>query len=424
MTTNKTTPSTEQKNLAGQQPATPSANGEAIDFSKLSYSQLVWLQFRKKKIAMAALYTVGFLLLVAVFAPLFIGSRPYYIRIGDGPLESPWLRSLFDIHYYRCTIDLLFNLLMVLSPIFLLGYWVNRRFFHWPGKYLLGAYFATYAIASVVMLSSVTSKPYLYYKDLIEKTEAQGIKVSYAFPPISYSYNDIEPGAHPEPPDRSHWWGTAARGQDVLSAMTFGLRIAFSVGLVAVSIYVAIGVILGALAGYFLGKVDLVISRLIEVMLCFPSLFLILTIAGILEERSIYHVMVIIGLTSWPSVARLTRAEFLKQREMDYVQAAVSLGIPRYRIVFSHILPNAIAPVLVSATFGIAWAILYESTLSFLGVGDPTVASWGELLNLGRNHRQCWWLIIFPGVGIFVVVALFNLLGDGFRDSLDPKLRQ
>jgi peptide/nickel transport system permease protein len=157
-------------------------------------------------------------------------------------------------------------------------------------------------------------------------------------------------------------------------------------------------------------------------MICFPTFFLILTLAALIEERSIFHVMVIIGVTSWTGVARLVRAEFLKHKNLEYTQAARALGIPTWRVLFVHILPNAIAPVLVSATFGIAAAILVESSLSFLGIGDLTVPSWGETLNAGRVEGKLW-LIIAPGLAIFFVVTVFNLVGEGLRDALDPKLR-
>jgi peptide/nickel transport system permease protein len=169
--------------------------------------------------------------------------------------------------------------------------------------------------------------------------------------------------------------------------------------------------------------VDTALSRLIEIMICFPTFFLILTLAALIKERSIFHVMLIIGVTSWTSVARLVRAEFLKHKGLEYAQAARALGIPVRRIIFSHILPNASAPVLVSATFGVASAILIESSLSFLGVGDPNVPSWGETLNAGRVDQRLW-LILAPGLAIFFVVTVFNLIGEGLRDALDPKLRR
>jgi peptide/nickel transport system permease protein len=204
--------------------------------------------------------------------------------------------------------------------------------------------------------------------------------------------------------------------------MLYGTRISLTIGVVAVGIYVAIGVVLGAVAGYFGGWVDVTVSRLIEVMLCFPTFFLILTLAALVQDRSIFHVMLIIGVTSWTGVARLVRAEFLKHKHLEYTQAARALGIPTWRVLFVHILPNAMAPVLVSSTFGIAGAILVESSLSFLGIGDLNVPSWGETLNSGRVEGKLW-LILAPGLAIFFVVTVFNLVGEGLRDALDPKLR-
>jgi peptide/nickel transport system permease protein len=180
-------------------------------------------------------------------------------------------------------------------------------------------------------------------------------------------------------------------------------------------------VLFGAVAGYFGGWVDSAVSRLIEVMIAFPSFFLILTLAALIERRSIFHVMVIIGVTSWTGVARLVRAEFLRQKNLEYVQAARALGLSAQRIIFVHILPNAIAPALVSATFGVASAILVESSLSFLGVGDASVASWGQTLNSGRIQGKLW-LVLAPGAAIFFVVTVFNLVGEGIREALDPKL--
>jgi peptide/nickel transport system permease protein len=180
--------------------------------------------------------------------------------------------------------------------------------------------------------------------------------------------------------------------------------------------------VLGSLAGYYGGKTDLLIMRLVEVMICFPTLFLILTIIAVFG-RSIFLIMAAIGFVGWPNVARLVRAEFLRQRSLDYVTAALAQGIPQRRVIFRHVLPNCLGPVLVSATFGIAGAILIESSLAFLGLGDPMAVSWGEMLTKGRISQE-WHLILAPGMAIFFVVLVFNLLGEGLRDALDPKLRR
>jgi len=187
-----------------------------------------------------------------------------------------------------------------------------------------------------------------------------------------------------------------------------------------------IGVFLGALAGYFGGRTDLLISRLIEIVICFPTFFLILTIIALLDSRSILNIMLIIGITSWTGIARLVRGEVLRQRSLDYVTAAQALGAPGMRIIFRHILPNAIAPVFVAVTFGIASSILTESSLSFLGFGvDIPTASWGELLNQAREAPTVyWWLAVFPGFPIFYTVTIYNLVGEGLRDAMDPRLRE
>jgi peptide/nickel transport system permease protein len=243
-------------------------------------------------------------------------------------------------------------------------------------------------------------------------------------PPIPYSYRETSVDRiNPEGPSRAHWLGTDPQGRDVFARLIYGTRISLTIGVVAVAIYVAIGIVIGSLAGFFGGWVDILISRLIEVMICFPVFFLILTIIGLIEKRSIFHIMVVIGLTRWTNVARLIRGEVLRIRNFDYVQAAIAQGIPRFRIIFRHILPNALAPVLVAATFGIAAAILVESGLAFLGLGDPNAPSWGELLTMGRVEQKSW-LIIWPGTAIFFVVLVFNLVGEGLRDALDPKLRE
>ena len=224
-------------------------------------------------------------------------------------------------------------------------------------------------------------------------------------------------------PGGLNFLGCDGNGRDVASRMIFGARISMTIGLVGVSIFILIGVFLGSVAGYRLGKVDMFISRAVEVMICFPTLFLLLTIIAVFDSRSIFLIMFSIGLVGWPGVSRLVRGEFLRQRGLDYVTAAVSQGVPEWRVIFGHVLPNCLGPVLVSATLGIASAILTESSLAFLGLGDPNAASWGQMLATGRT-TLLWHLILVPGFAIFLVVTVFNLLGEGLRDALDPKLRR
>ncbi len=225
------------------------------------------------------------------------------------------------------------------------------------------------------------------------------------------------------PPSPSHPLGTDMLGRDVLSRLIFGARISLKVGFVAVGIATIIGTILGAIAGYYGGVVDAIIMRFVDIMLCFPSFFLILAVIAFLEP-SIWNIMVVIGLTSWMGVTRLVRAEFLSLKERDFVLAARALGASDMRIIFKHIMPNAMAPVLVSATLGIPGAILTEAALSFLGIGVqlPT-PSWGNMLTAGKDNLEiAWWLSLFPGLAILLTVLAYNLLGEGIQDALNIRI--
>lgn len=223
-------------------------------------------------------------------------------------------------------------------------------------------------------------------------------------------------------PSLAHWMGTDGLGRDVWSRMLYGGRVSLLVGLVAVGISTLIGVILGALAGFYRGWVDTLIMRLVDIMLSIPSFFLILAVIAFLSP-SITNVMIVIGLTSWMSVTRLVRAEFLTLTQREFVMASSALGAPDWRIIFRHCLPNSLTPVLVSVVLGIASAVLLESGLSFLGLGvQPPQASWGNILTDGKEYIQfAWWLSLFPGLAILITVLGYNLLGEGLRDVFDPR---
>jgi len=227
-----------------------------------------------------------------------------------------------------------------------------------------------------------------------------------------------------EEPSAKHLLGTDSLGRDVLSRMIWGSRISLLVGFVAVGIATLIGVFLGSLAGYYGRWTDNLIMRFVDIMLCFPTFFLILAVIAFLEP-SIWNIMIVIGVTGWMGVARLVRAEFLSLKERDYAMAEKALGAKDFRIIFRHILPNALAPVLVSATLGVAGAILTESALSFLGIGvQPPTPSWGNILTAGKDNIEiAWWLSLYPGLAILVTVLGYNLLGEGIRDSIDPRLK-
>jgi peptide/nickel transport system permease protein len=226
-------------------------------------------------------------------------------------------------------------------------------------------------------------------------------------------------------PSAQHPLGTDQLGRDVLSRMLYGARVSLAVGFVSVGIATAIGIVLGSLAGYRGGVIDGTIMRLVDLMLVFPRFFLLLAVLAFLKP-SIWTIMAVIGLTGWMGVTRLVRAEFLALKEREFVLWSQAVGAPGFRVVWRHILPNAMAPVLVAMTLGIPAAILTESGLSFLGLGvQPPFATWGNILNEGKDAIEiAWWLSFYPGLAILITVLSYNLLGEGIRDALDPRLRQ
>jgi peptide/nickel transport system permease protein len=240
--------------------------------------------------------------------------------------------------------------------------------------------------------------------------------------PVPFSPNSIDLRSRLARPSDAHWLGTDDLGRDVLARMIHGARVSLTVGLLATLIAIVIGSSMGAIAGYYGGAADWFVSRIIEVVLCFPFLFLVLGIVALFKP-SMMTIMIALGLTSWTSEARYVRGEFLRIREAEFAQAARASGARDGRIIFRHLLPNALAPVFVSASFGVAAAILTESALSFLGLGVPLpTASWGSILSAAGEHLDyAWWLVLFPGLAIFSTVAAFNIVGERLRDALDPR---
>ncbi len=243
-------------------------------------------------------------------------------------------------------------------------------------------------------------------------------------PPVPYGPDQVKVNGNVgwlQPPQENHLLGTDDSGRDVLARIIHGARSSQIVGLGSMVLSTILGVFLGALAAYFGGRADRLVLTLIETLTAFPTLFLILAIQGLLGATSLVQLVIIIGATRWTDIARVTRAEVLRIVNEDYVDAARALGLGHIRILARHVMPGAVGPVLVSATFGVAGAILIESTLSFLGYGSPPpTASWGQLLTDAFNTEGCYWLTIFPGLTLFATVLSINLVGEGLREAVDP----
>lgn len=296
-------------------------------------------------------------------------------------------------------------------------------------------YFAFLFIMTLFVLA-ITTPILINSKPIIAKTEAgkvvfpvfsnqKNLNVNYKFaiyPPIKKSPNEYNLYRTLENPSEDHFLGTDDRGRDIFTRIIYGIRVSIFVGFISVVISIFIGVVVGAIAGYYGGIWDIIISRIIEVMMSFPTMFLILAVIAFLGP-GLFNIMVVIGFTSWTGVARLMRGEFLKLRKREFVMAAKVLGYSDVRIIFKHILPNALTPIFISATFGIAGAILTESALSFLGLGvQPPTPSWGSMLTAGKDHiLDHPTQILWPGIAIFLTVTAYNLFGDALQEVLNPK---
>jgi len=261
----------------------------------------------------------------------------------------------------------------------------------------------------------------------VNKTVSIGILIIGFFSTIAilapfispYDPTQINVGSLLTPPSKLHLLGTDSLGRDILSRMIFGARISLSIGIIAVGIATVIGLVLGSLAGFYGGLIDVLIMRFVDIMLCFPTFFLILAVVAILEP-SIFNIMVIIGLTSWMGPARLIRAEILTLKEREFIQAERAIGASHFRIISRHLIPNAIGPILVNATLGIAGAILLESGLSFLGLGvQPPVSSWGNILIEAKSTLGvAWWITAFPGIAILLTILGFNFIAEGLKEKI------
>ncbi len=353
------------------------------------------------------------LVVVAVFAPFLASSHPLLVR-ENGEWSSPVLHFLSTPD-----VALLSAFITLVAVCFCVSHWRTRCL------WLVGVTLSSAVIGSI-FLDPPQLTVYQQYREAIKSDRYEFVLQA----PIPYSPKDYLRDAGDtglqaplQNAQRVHWLGTDENGADSLSRMIHASRIALGIGFVATGIAMLLGILIGGLMGYFSGVLDMFGMRLVEMFEAIPTLFLLLTFVAFFG-RSLYLMMVIIGITSWPGYARYVRAEFLRLRQQEFVQAAIVCGLPLHSILFRHMLPNGIAPVLVACSFGVASAILAETTLSFLGLGLIDDPSWGQMLSQAvQSSTFYWWMALFPGGAIFLTVFAYNLIGDALRDAIDPHLK-
>ena len=439
---------------------------------EFSFNKYAWRQFKKNKLAYGSFRILVALVIIALLCPVLANDKPLYIKYKSNRYFPAFS---FENRYEIFNVET--------------GKHENIQL--------------DIADWKRMDLESVVWAPVVYSPNKSEKLNRY-LNAGYKSPGGKQLFDNKEGKVVDIPTRFRHWLGTNKKGEDVLAGLIYGTRTSLLIGIVSMGIASIIGLILGALAGYYgdnkltttrgsfwlfiigvmtafyygfiirsfnlqdglaesgfffifqclissllftviclvfyysgkyAGKipglntqvsvpVDLIISRVIEMLISIPRLILIISIAAITSEPSVTNVMLIIGLTSWAGIARITRAEFLRVRELEYIESAKALGYSEKRIIFRHALPNCLAPAVVVIAFGVASAILIESGLSFLGIGLPhDVVTWGSLLSAGKENFDAWWLVIFPGLAIFLTVTIYNLIGDGMRDALDPRLK-
>jgi peptide/nickel transport system permease protein len=379
--------------------------------SRESFSARIW---RKTLAGVGVKFGLGWVALLvfcAVFAPFLANSMPLLMS-KDGVISAPvleylsvedaWILASFFVALavYRLSLAGGKQILLFLLGSALAALAVNM-FVKPPALVIYDDFRSTaYTQVDWKIMPPIPYAPVDYLRDLGSK----GLEAPFATV------------------GHTHWMGTEENGADVLSRMIHACRISLSIGLIASGIALAIGIVVGGLMGYFSGIVDMLGMRLVEIFEDIPTLFLLLTFVAFFG-RSLYMMMVIIGVTGWSGYARYVRQEFLKLRKQDYVQAAVASGLPLSSILFRHMLPNGVAPLLVAVSFGVAGAILSEATLSFLGLGVVDAPSWGAMLDQAvKSSTFNWWMAVFPGGSIFMTVFAYNLIGEAFRDAIDPRL--
>ena len=370
-----------------------------------SYAMRVAHRFRSEAFARIGLRIIIVLFIVAALAP-FLANSHALVRVADGHVSFPIFPSMEPIEWR-------FFLYVPLAGVV----WMARR--------LLLAHPRATALGIVVFITLVEIVLAVTHP-VNDPTNDRDRPASFKLMPL-VPYSPIESTADQfAPPSWKHLCGTDLTGRDIAARLLHGARTSLSIGFVSQSISLLVGVSLGGLAGYYRGWTDILVCRFIEIMDCFPPLLLILVAITVFQgENNMFYIMAVIGLTSWTGTARLVRGEFLRLSGQQFALAARAVGASDRRIFVQHLLPNALGPILVTGTFGVASAILIESSLSFLGFGmQAPTPSWGDVLSEARSYIDfAWWLAFFPSIAILVTIMSYNFVGEGLRDAVDPRIR-
>jgi peptide/nickel transport system permease protein len=370
-----------------------------------SQGQRIWRQLGADRFARYGLRVVVLLFVIAALAP-FLANNHAIVRVDHHKITYPVFASMEPIEWR----------FLLFVPIGAVVYYGRDWFFH---------RFARNVVVLIWIVAVIELGIYLIHPVNDPTNDRERGADWKLMPPIPYSPIESTPDPF-APPSIKHLCGTDSTGRDIAARMLHGARTSLSIGFIAQAISLLVGVTLGGMAGYYKGWFDIAVCRFIEVMDCFPPLLLILVAISLSDsQNNMFYIMAVIGLTSWTGLARLVRGEFLRLVSQPFPQAAQALGAGDFRIIVRHLLPNALGPIMVSATFGVASAILIESSLSFLGFGmQAPTPSWGDVLSDARRYMDfAWWLAFFPGAAILITIMAYNFVGEGLRDAVDPRLK-
>lgn len=380
-------------------------NADQQEINREGYAHRIWRHFEADSFARNGLRVIIALFIIAALAP-FLANSHAIVRFADGRVSFPIFPSLEPIEWR----------FLLYVPLAGVVYLLRARFSRHPGRLLALVLVAIAGVEITLALTHPVNDP------TNDRERAASFKL---MPLVPYSPIESTRDAF-SPPSWKHLCGTDSTGRDIAARMLHGARTSLSIGFIAQSIALLVGVTLGGLAGFYRGWFDIAVCRFIEIMDCFPPLLLILVAISLFDsQNNMFYIMAVIGLTSWTGLARLVRGEFLRLSSQPFPQAARALGARDFRVIVRHLLPNALGPILVSATFGVASAILIESSLSFLGFGmQAPTPSWGDILSDARRYIDfAWWLAFFPGLAILITIMSYNFVGEGLRDAVDPRLK-